>query len=301
MHNWFMHLYYVCRWRLRCGVSSTKHLKCVRFDSCVTAEFWVSVFDSYPDAEMYRVGWKTKVHGSGNHRKPPVCAKGTSLSKFTNQSFHNQVVIPAFIRICSHFQSMGTQEDDVGSKTSSYSWGCWADCCIPYTPHPKAGKPSCSVEYGLYWRKIHKCVEWPPFFFFFGSVTVHPKQELIFVSVYLSMLGRHHLRSYEIKKLDFFCSKELSELHSDTCLYCNTTPNDHILSPKSRLQFARWHLRDRSTARRVTASRSFTQTPSHPSADGMFCSPSSRTFVAVIQQQQRRGSWWRCCAVVPVL
>lgn len=36
------------------------------------------------------------------------------------------------------------------------------------------------------------------FFFFFGSVTVHRKQELIFVSVYLSMLGWHATASFMI-------------------------------------------------------------------------------------------------------
>lgn len=31
---------------------------------------------SFTDAEVYRAGWETKVHGSRNHSKPAVCAEG---------------------------------------------------------------------------------------------------------------------------------------------------------------------------------------------------------------------------------
>lgn len=34
------------------------------------------VFFSFADVEMYRAGWKTKVHGSRNHCKPTICAEG---------------------------------------------------------------------------------------------------------------------------------------------------------------------------------------------------------------------------------
>lgn len=38
-------------------------------------------FFSFADVEMYRAGWKTKVHGSRNHCKPTICAEGEAARR----------------------------------------------------------------------------------------------------------------------------------------------------------------------------------------------------------------------------
>lgn len=157
---------------------------------------------------MYRTGWKTKVHGSRNHRKPPVCAKGTRLSKFMSQSFltrlwfqHSFVSVPTFRvwerrRMTSAARRQATLEA-VGwiaafptSPSSSQSWKTFMFCWI--------------------WTILEENINvWnDPFFFFFlvlSQCTVNKNSFLsVFIYQCLVDMPLHHLWSYEIKILDFF-------------------------------------------------------------------------------------------------
>lgn len=186
---------------------------------------------------------------------------------------------------------MGTQEDDVGSKTSSYSWSFRVDhCVIPASPSSSQKLENLHALLNMdYIGGKHKCVEWPFFFFFFWfchSATLN-KNSFLSVFIYQCLVDMP-LASFMVmrnKETGLLCSKELmlvfiakTILRSYTCKKPNLT-NVIISKCIYRLHLVRWHLHDVSTASLMWCS--FTQRQFHPSADLMFSSPSSRTFTAV--------------------
>lgn len=114
---------------------------------CFVLSYFLYLYSSLPDAEVYRIRWETKGYGSGDHCQSTVCTKGiqvpwsilemcwfrvsllcwhwnTSLFTLINSENHWYLKTARINSLCFlALQSMGTQDDDVGSKTSSYSWG----------------------------------------------------------------------------------------------------------------------------------------------------------------------------------
>lgn len=145
----------------------------VYFDSfirdCKVSESDVPLLSvSDADAEMYRAGWKTKVHGSRNHRKPPVCAEGRSL--WIVGSVTDVWRASRITSFCvSEYGDAGGWRRQQDVELLLRPSGGPLRYSRPL-PRPKAGNPSWEqnqFECGLYIGGKHKCVEWTFFFFWF--------------------------------------------------------------------------------------------------------------------------------------
>lgn len=46
---------------------------------CFVLSYFLYLYSSFPDAEVYRIRWETKGHGSGDHCQSTVCTKGIQV------------------------------------------------------------------------------------------------------------------------------------------------------------------------------------------------------------------------------